>query len=206
MSQQATQAWLKYLRGPGCEGRHPRLETKPTYVEREIFKNGERTAIVNTGGGYEHFRTTVDGEQVYASHHRLLSIAWNIPHATHGSPLLEEGNREGVIDTSEMADLDVHHAAPELPEEESNLTLGWDNREDCLTYVEHGIHSGMTQANKRAYAEDAKRLRDGQETLEDEPTCDRCGDPVKATVGETDYCIEHAKKRAKQTGETVEIR
>lgn len=203
MSVQLTQAGLKYMRAPGGSGKHPRLETKPTYVKRETFVEGERTAITNTGGGYEHFRTTVDGVEVYASHHRLLAIAWNTKHAETGEPLLGEDELEGVIDTSVLSGVDVHHSAPELTDGEYNKTFGWDNREDCLSHVEHGRHSGMTNAQKRAYARDGQRLRDGVETLTDGPGCEVCGEPPKAAVRDSEYCLEHASEFAKKTDDPV---
>lgn len=205
MSVQFTQAGLKYMRGPRVASSHPRLETKPTYVERETFPNDERKAITNTGGGYEHFRTTEEGEEVYASHHRLLAIAWNIAHAETGDPLLSEENREGVIDTSVLDGVDVHHAAPELPIGDESKTLGWDNREATLSHVEHGRHSGMTNAEKRAYARDGQRLRDGAETLDVGETCAECEEAVRATVGGERLCLEHATEKGRESGEEIEI-
>jgi len=195
---------FNYLRGESRARRHARLETKPTYVEKTTWRDGRPRAVVNTGGGYEHFRSTEAGEQVYASHHRLLALAWNVHNAETGAPLLDADNREGVIDTSALAGVDVHHAAPEA--DDPDATFGWDNREACLSWVDHGRHSALSDAQKRAYAEDAKRVRDGDVTP-DRDVCagDGCEAEPAAAVGGTRYCIACATEQGRESDEQIQV-
>ena len=199
----------RHVRGPSRARKHARLETKPTPTRRDYRdSDGTLHATVDSGGGYERIRTTEhdprnasDGTtSVQFSHHRLLAIAWNVDRAT-GVPILPPGT-EGVVDPAVLVGDDVHHNAPEVDGERA---IPWDNREACLTVEDHGEHAGITNAERRAYARDGQKLRDGTETLPS-AGCDACdADETKATFAGTDaeYCLECAT--AKADGRTVEI-
>ena len=182
----------RHVRGPSHARKHARVRTKATTGPRD------------TGGGYERVRTTEhdprhpsDGTTVVAyAHHRLLALAWDI------DDCLPSAGYEGVVDLSALEGMDVHH---DCPEADAGRGVEWDNREACLNVETHAAHSSITNAEKRAYAEDAKRLRDGDETLDTGPSCSECHGEVDARVAGEPYCLEHASERAKATGETVEI-
>lgn len=187
----------RHVRGPSRARKHARLETR------------DRAGPKDSGGGYERIRSTERVESdprdyaidVYAAHHRLLAVAWNRPFAASGIPCLPEGY-EGVVDMGRLNGYDVHHDAPEADGERG---IPWDNRECVLVVEDHGEHAGLTNTERRAYARDAQKLRDGDETLPD-AGCDGCdSDDVAATFpGETgEYCLECATERA--DGRTVEI-
>lgn len=197
----------RHVRGESRARKHARLATKPTYVKREHRNaNGELRARNNTGGGYEHVRSCERVEDdprdhaidVYASHHRLLAVAWNVARRGTGESVLPEGY-EGLVDMGELVGDDVHHNAPEADDERG---IPWDNREDVLVVEDHGAHSGLTNAEREAYAADAKRVRDGEVSLD--PTCAECGadDPGWSIEGEDEvFCVRCASEQA--DGRTV---
>lgn len=182
----------RHVRGPSRARKHARLETRPT--------DGQ----YDSAGGYERIRScervesdprdgTVD---VYLAHHRALAIAWDI------DACLPSADFEGVVDLSILDGMDVHHNTPEA---EQDRGVGWDNREAALEVIDHGEHAGLTNAERRAYAEDGKKLRDGDETLPSDDGCAECGADSAARVAGERYCLDHATSAAKRTGETVEI-
>jgi hypothetical protein len=210
---QAPRSAFRYLRGPSGARRHARVDTKPTYVKRETRDaDGRIQAVTDTGGGYERIRSNErdprapsDGAgDVYVSHHRLLAVAWAIafhPDADADGRIIDP-DHEGVVDMAALDGIDIHHDAPELGGERG---VEWDNREACLYAIEHGAHSGLTNAEKRAYAEDAKRLRDGDERLPTSDGCAGCGAEPDATVAGDRYCLECATDAASGTDETIEV-
>ena len=186
----------RHVRGPSRARKHARLETRPTAGPRD------------SAGGYERVRSTERVESdprnhaidVYAAHHRLLAVAWNVDRAD-GTPTLPEGY-EGVVDMDAIAGDDVHHDAPEADAERG---VPWDNREACLVVEDHGRHAGLTNAERRAYARDEQKLRDGDETLSPDGcvTCD--AEETAATFDDEDaeYCLECATEQA--DGRTVRM-
>jgi len=187
----------RYVRGASSARSHARLETKPTCGPSD------------TGGGYEHVRTREYDDSdpregridVYVSHHRLLAVAWNVTHSVDGEPLFDD-ELTGVVDMTALDGIDIHHNAPEA---DADRGVPWDNREATLSWVGHAEHSGLTNAAKRAYAEDAKRVRDGEVSLESAATCAECDAEIAAAVAGERYCLDHATAAAKRTGETVKV-
>ena len=130
---------------------HATLETKPSV-------HGY------TGGGYEHWRSyefrpetpTRGKEDVYVSVHRLTAVVASYP---ADQPI------EAVLD--DLREKDVHHRSG----------VPWDNRPENLEAVPHGRHSEITQTQRRAWAEDAKREveeKERQPVAADE--CAYCGE------------------------------
>lgn len=165
---------------------HARFETKPSPVYRDwVDRNGDRKIRRDSGGGYERVRSweydpRLDTKRdAYAAIHRLCAVAWLLP---PDAPL------------SALDGMDVHHSAPEV---EADRGIEWDNREDCLSLKEHGRHSEITQAQMRAWAEDAKRRvereQNGEHLVE---RCERCSAEAD-TFAESDdwsgrYCLDCA--------------
>lgn len=160
-----------------------------TYARRNVprfeFKSG---ATGYTGGGYPRVRSCERGPEsghgsndVFVSIHRLIAVARCYPDDWTVAEIQED-----------MIGKDVHH----------KLGMPSANVPAELEVRDHGDHSGITQAQRRAWAEDAKRER--QQTF-DEPTCSAsgCDAEVKAAVGGERYCLECATEHA--GGETVEI-
>jgi len=153
------------------------------------FKAG---ATGYSGGGYPRVRskeyrehTPGDGsDDVFVPIHRLAAVAW------------EYGSDWSVGEIlADLATKDVHH------------TLGMPSAtlESELEVVDHARHAEITQAQRRAWAEDKKReVEHEQESLQTTPTCD-CGADAEATVAGSDYCLECAKQQAKATGATIEL-
>lgn len=96
----------------------------------------------------------------------------------------EDATAEDVL--PHLTGRDVHH--------ESGVE--WDNREDNLVLMDHGRHSEITQAQIRAWGEDAKRqaTADGGETPA-EDSCAEC-DATEHLYRCADYdglrCAVHA--------------
>ena len=179
----------RHVRGPSRAHKHARLETRD--------RDGPR----DSGGGYERIRSCERVESdprdhaidVYAAHHRLLAVAWGVERRGDGLPCVPE-DFEGVVDMGELVGDDVHHDAPEADGERG---IPWDNRECVLAVEDHGDHAGLTNSERRAYARDEQKLRDGDETLPG-GGCDACdAEETKATFEGVDaeYCLECAKDR-----------
>lgn len=148
------------------------FETKPSHPDY-------------TGGGYERWRSTEwrshtsrkSKEDVYVGHHRLLAVAvcyddnWTV---------------QEILD--DLHGKDVHH--------ESGCP--WDNRPDNLTVMDHGSHASVTNAEMRAWAEDAKRAaqNDDDSPVRDDDVCDVCGETVETLATSPGFtgkrCIECA--------------
>lgn len=118
----------------------------------------------DTGAGYERWRsweyrpeTPRRGkEDVYVSVHRLAAVAWLLPRH---------------VPLSALAGVDVHHNAPEV---DGDRGVPWDNREDAIELLGHGRHSEITQAELRAYGEDARRAVEDEPATDDD-RCAECG-------------------------------
>lgn len=177
---QITARGFRYVRG-----RLPGRKRTPTFR----FK---ASSTGYTGGGYarvrsEEHRPDKPGDSLsttYVSIHRLAAVVWCYDDDTP----LDEIQRD-------MIDKDVHH------------TLGMPsaNGEEWLEVVGHGEHSSVTNTQRRAWAEDAKRARDGEWSPDDE-TCDNCDaenrDATFSDTGEV-YCLECATQLA--DGRSIEV-
>lgn len=147
-----------------------------------------------TGGGYARVRSVERGPEsghgcndVFASIHRLMAVVHCYPEDT---PLREIQNH--------MIGRDVHH----------ELGMPSANVPNELTVMGHAEHSGLTNATRRAWAEDAKRKRDAAERGEelDPDVCAKCGDEdTAARLPHVDgpLCLECATENA--DGEAIEI-
>lgn len=166
---------------------YARFETKPAAW------TGRRW---DTGSGYERWRSyeyrpetsRVGKEDVYVSVHRLCAVAWLLP---PDAPL------------SAMQNVDVHH----------NYHVEWANfgessnfDEPGLALLEHGRHSEITQAELRAWGEDAKRQAAG-EIDDDGVACVRCSETPDVACESPDWdgiaCLECAKRLS--DGATIEV-
>lgn len=167
---------------------HATFETKPP-----AYFNGRW----DSGAGYERWRSTEERphtptrgkEAVYVSHHRLLAVIACYPIDMPISEILDH-----------MHGRDVHHNCPDI---EENRGIPWDNRHDGLEVLGHGEHSSITQAEQRAWAEDAKQraLSDAQPPgSEGGERCRRCGDedgPLATSDGfEGTRCLDCATEEA----------
>lgn len=147
----------------------------------------------NTGGGYPRWRSTEwrphtaarDKEDVYVPVHRLCAVAWCLPDGTLGDD----------VRLSDLDGVDVHH---NLGMPAANVDPASPNfdPDDALEVVDHGTHAERTQAQVRAWAEDAKRsARDDGPT--DDDRCGRCGAADGSLWACDDYegvrCTECAK-------------
>jgi hypothetical protein len=169
---------------------HATFETKPSVPEY-------------TGGGYEHWRSTEyrphtprqGKEDVYVSAHQLLAVVACYP--------LETPIEDVLADLSEN---DVHHNAPEV---KADAGVPWDNRPDAIEVVDHARHSSRTQAQVRAWGEDAKQAaRDPiQPDHAGEDVCAGCGEPAEMLATSEDWegerCLDCAQRDA--GGETIEL-
>lgn len=133
------------------------------------------------GGGYPRWRSyewrphtpRQTKEDVYVPVHRLAAVAWLFP---------DDWTAADVLDSEHLVGADVHH---ELGHPAATI-------EDELTLCEHGTHSAITQAEKRAFAADRQR------TIEDGPAperCPRCDDVledggVTATNLSGSWCLD----------------
>ena len=185
----------RHVRGPTRARKHARLETR-------------HGGPGESGRGYERIRTqervesdprdtAVDVEML---HHRLLAVAWDI------DDCLPAADASGLIDPALLDGLDVHHdASDDIPDSDAERGVEWDSREAVLNVIDHGRHSGLTNTAKRAYAEDAKRVRDGDVTLPTGGGCVECGEEAAARVAGERYCLDHATAVARGTDEAVEV-
>lgn len=181
--RQVSRQAFKYLRGNIRETRKP----NPTFE----FK---ASATGYTGGGYARIRTEEnrpdkpgDGlDTTYVYVHRLAAVVWCYPDDMPLEEIFED-----------MDGKDVHH------------TLGMPaaNGEEFVEMKDHGTHGSTTQKQRRAWAEDAKRLRDGVEAHPDD-CCDECGSEARDAEfdDESDdgvYCMKCASENA--NGRTINI-
>lgn len=195
-----------YVIGPSRARKHPNVETKPTPTLRDRSYRDLDPATRSTydsGGGYERVRSTEvrphtsaqGSEDVYAAIHRLNAVAWwDDPDAT-ASDILPQ-----------LAGQDVHHDAPEVSESRG---VEWDNRECCLSVIDHGRHTtktNVTNAEIRAWGEDAKRQAASDGRGDDPEECRRCG-ATETLVRSPDFdglrCPSHAAEES--DGATMEV-
>lgn len=186
-----------HVLGPthGNTSRTATFETKPA-----TYSNGRW----NSGSGYEHWRSTEfrphtprgSSESVYASHHRLLAVVACYPMSM---PI------EDVLD--DLRGSDVHHNCPDV---DDDWGIPWDNRHDCLEVLGHGEHSSITQAQQRAWAEDAKRkgvseaLPQGSKGSERCRRCDETEGPLATSEGfDGTLCIQCATDES--DGEPINV-
>lgn len=137
-----------------------------------------------SGAGYERWRsweyrphTPRDGKQdVFVPHHRLLAVVACYPEDMPVGEVL-----------AHLKGRDVHHKSG----------VEWDNRPDNLAVREHGTHAEITQAQMRAWAEDARDRATGPPTF-DQDRCDNCGDEADVLASSSDFdgevCIACAKR------------
>jgi len=155
-----------------------------------------------TGGGYTHWRSTEHRphtptpgkEDVYASVHRLTAV---VACYDLDTPL------EDILD--DLHGKDVHHSAPEV---DRDYGVPWDNRHDAIEVKDHGRHSSITQAEMRAYGEDAKQQALEPTRHDSEGECSGCGrevdTPATSPGFQGERCIECAKREC--GGEPIELR
>lgn len=191
-----------YTLGPSRYRKLLRPQTKPSPVTSERrTSDGKLRVGHDTGGGYERFRSiefvpdspTPGTEDVYAAHHRLLAVAWLFPDSMSIGEIL-----------AELDGRDVHHTTGvewanfgESPNFDGD-DLPFSNGTNAgLELLDHGTHSEVTQAQMRAWGEDAKRqARD--DTPTDDDRCGRC-DTTDGSLWQCDdfdgvRCIECAKR------------
>jgi hypothetical protein len=150
-----------------------------------------------TGGGYARVRSNErradkpgDGtHDVFASIHRLMAVVHCYP---ADKPLAEIQNH--------MVGRDVHHT----------LRMPSANLPDELEVRGHGEHSEITQADRRAWAEDEKRAKqEAEQQRVSGDVCDECGDAddVLASVENIDgqFCVPCATEKAESTGNAVSL-
>lgn len=174
---------------PNTKG-YATFETKPTTYSLD----GTR----DTGGGYEHWRSyehdpTKPGTgktDVYASHHRLLAVVACYPDDVPVGDILED-----------LHGKDVHHTTG-VPWANFGASPNFD--EPGLEVLDHGDHSSITNTQRRAWAEDARR------TVESEPdpdTCPGCGDVPDVWCTSEGFdgrrCLACAKREC--DGEPIEV-
>jgi hypothetical protein len=179
----------EYVRGDTYARRdRPTFEFKPS-------------ATGYTGGGYARVRsrerrehTPGDGtDDVFVSIHRLAAVAWHLPDGTLGAD----------VRLSDLDGFDVHHTQPDS----DDRGMPSANGEAWTELVGHGRHSEITQRQRRAWGEDAKREASGQQELV-EQRCERCddADAEASVVGDDrELCIPCASAVAEATGATVEL-
>jgi len=168
---------------------HPNTKSVATFE----FK---RPSPGHTGGGYPRWRSTerrphtvrVGSEDVFVVVHRLCAVAWCFP---------DDWTAADVLESEALVGADVHH---ELGAPSANI-------ESELSLVEHGTHSEITQAQRRAWAEDRKE-RASVDTTTASDVCDRCGGEAEALAecpawpGER-RCLECATATA--NGEEIKL-
>lgn len=154
----------EYVVGDSNWRKPPSLQFKPA-----AYYNGSW----DSGAGYARFRSTEHdptkpGDRktdVYVNHHRLLAVVACYP---------DDMAMRDILD--HLDGRDVHHKSG----------MKCDNRPDNLEVTDHGGHSAITQAQMRAYAEDAKR---SAESFEDHAAdeCSACGDSEATLATSTGF-------------------
>ncbi|WP_256943887.1 hypothetical protein [Halobacterium hubeiense] len=192
----------------------PNRDPSGEYVEGEVHPNTKPYATFETkprtytasgwdsGSGYEHWRSTEHRphtarqgkEDVYVSHHRLLAVVACYDLDTPIEVVLED-----------LRDRDVHHNAPETNDDAG---FPFDNRPSVLEVINHKTHSERTQAQMRAWGEDAKQRAHEPATHGDDGVCPGCGREdvdVDATSPGFDgqRCIECAMEEC--DGEPIDL-
>jgi hypothetical protein len=173
---------------------HPNTNPRPTFEFKAPSPD-------HTGGGYPRVRSTEyrpetsrqGKEDVFASIHRLAAVAWHLPDGTLGDD----------VHLSALDGMDVHHVTPN-----GGAGMPSANGDDWTELIGHGDHSSVTQAERRAWAEDAKRERDRQQRFGGRE-CVECGDDADdgVSVASVDgpLCLGCATRLGKERGETVEL-
>lgn len=134
-----------------------------------------------TGGGYARWRSRerrahtpgAGTDDVFVSVHRLAAVVWCYD---SDEPLAD------VL--ADLADKDVHH----------RLGFPSANGEAFIEVRDHGGHSSITQTQKRAFAESAKRDAEREATRR---ACEACGatEGTFARVDGATFCLECASDR-----------
>lgn len=173
-----------YTLGPVPAQQTPwaRFETKPS----PVYSDGTR----DSGGGYERWRSYehrpetrgTNKEDVYVAHHRLLAVVACYPADMPVGEIL-----------ADLHGKDIHHTAPEA---DGDRGVEWDNRPACLQVISHGRHAEITQAERLAWAQDAKEdVEEATRTVEDR--CSRCGSEAETLATSEDFdgnlCLPCAK-------------
>jgi len=148
-----------------------------------------------SGGGYAWIRSTErrpdtpgDGAgDVFVYVHRLAAVAWCLDGGTLGED----------VRLSDLDGKDVHH----------RLGMPAANGEGWIELVDHGRHAEITQADRRAWAADAKDASK-QSTIDDSGDgCVRCDDELDTACISPDWdgraCPDCA--RTLSDGGTIEV-
>lgn len=154
-----------YTRGPTYARRH---------TPRFYFKN---SSPGYTGGGYAMVRskerrdhTPGDGlEDVYVAVHRLAAVAWHLPDGTLGDD----------VRLADLDGVDVHHTQPDSDERGMPAANG----EAWTELLDHGRHSEVTNAERRAWAEADRERAESAHAPSDR--CSECG-----TAGDASWAVE----------------
>jgi hypothetical protein len=173
---------------------HPNTNPRPTFEFKAPSPD-------HTGGGYPRVRSTEyrpetsrqGKEDVFVPVHRLAAVAWHLPDGTLGDD----------VRLSQLDGMDVHHVTPD-----GGAGMPAANGEDWTELIGHGDHSAVTQAERRAWAADEQRARDGQVRVDAEPCVECGGDPdegVSVPSVDGPLCLGCAMELGKERGETVEL-
>lgn len=181
----------RYVAGPTdprTKG-HATFRTKPPAYD-------DRSGTWDSGAGYERWRSNEfrphtarrGKESVYVSHHRLLAV---VECYDADEPLGD------VLD--DLRGRDVHHTTGSKV---CNFGASPNFDEPGLEVLDHGDHSERTQAQMRAWGEDAKRAaRDDGPA--DPDRCGRCDVESDVLWQCEDFdgvrCSEHAKLEAEDS-------
>jgi len=148
----------------------------------------------HTGGGYSRWRSYESGAHTpgetkrtaFVPVHRLLAVVACYP-----------SDRPIAAVCADVGAKDVHH----------QLGMPSANLPEELEVIDHGEHSSVTQAQRRAYAADKKREVEAEEQqrIGRVEYCVQCGDEADAVVSGTDYCLECGMAVAERTGATIEM-
>lgn len=150
----------------------------------------KRPSPDHTGGGYPRWRSVEwrphtarqSSEDVFVPVHRLTAVAWCYDDEWSVGEILRD-----------MDGKDVHHSLG-MP----SATVRGE-----LEVIDHGEHSSVTQAERRAWAEDEKRRREQDRFGVETCAVVGCDSEVAARVGGERYCLECATENA--DGERIEV-